>query len=483
MKTRKNKSLFLITQNPCEKFLQDHISLAPVPFDSKPSPTIQANPCAMYARTVVDQSWSRYPFFVSEEALSDEDHRKQGPLSYQETGLCDRIVALHESNEPNTLQGSADSLWNVMFKTMKHEEENAQFWWTTTGRLLAILLHQAKYPVTTQCNILLFYFSFLVPELGCRPDFLGRFIHWKSFMADSNMPLELSWEWDPEDKSPTVRLSIEPIGLDAGTPTNALNEFATTHLIENIQRNFMSADLRLFYYFSKELLSYNLGHPDTASTAAADHRSRSFLAFDFGRTSIMLKAYFLPAFKARESQVSTLALISQAIAGLAKLGLHFPGFEFLTDYIRMSKEGSRLETEMFAIDCVTPASARMKVYLRSQSTSFTSILSNVTLGGKLRQYNLDTGIAELEKLWKCVLLPARNASADEELPHKAHRTAGILYYYEIKPDQLMPTPRVYIPVRHYGQNDTAISKGLVQYFKTRGQDETSDRYLKAIQTA
>ena len=436
----------------------------------------------MYARAV-GQSWSRYSRFVSQESLSDEDYRKQKPLPYHDTELYDRVIALYESNEPGSLQGSADSLWKVIFKSLVHEEENAQFWWNTTGRLFAILLHQAKYQATTQCDILLFYFSFLVPGLGCRPDFSGKFNQWKSFMTDSNTPLELSWEWDPEDKSPTVRLSMEPIGLDAGTPQNALNEFATNHLVGNIQRNFMNIDLLLFHYFSKELLTYNSGHPDTASTTAAGHRSRSFIAFDFGKTSIMLKAYFFPAFKARESRMSALALISQAIAGLTKFGLYFPGFEFLTDYIRMTTEGSRLKTEIFAIDCVKPASSRLKVYLRSQSTSFTSVHTNMTLGGKLRQSNLDKGIAELEKLWKYVLLPARNASADEELPHKAHRTAGILYYYEIKPDQLMPTPRVYIPVRHYGQDDTTIARGLVQYLKTRGQDEISDRYLKALQAS
>ena len=436
----------------------------------------------MLVKASLDQSRNGSSPLVSEKSLSNENHRlvnKRKPLSYSKTGLRDRIISLCGSNETDTLQDSADSLWKVMCKHLEHKDRNAQFWWTTTGPLLAILLHEAKYQVTAQCDILLFYFFVLVPELGCRPDSSGKFTQWKSFMTDSHIPLELSWEWDPEDKSPIVRLSIEPIWLDAGTPQNALNAFATVHLVENVQRDLLGVDLRLFHYFSKELLTYNVEHRNTALTTAAGHQSRTFIAFDFGKTGITLKAYFFPIFKARESGLSTLALISQAIAGLGKLGLQVPGYDILCNYIRTSREGSMLETEMFAIDCVSPASSRMKVYLRSQSTSFESVRANMTLGGKLKKY--DKGIAELEKLWKSVLLPARNASAHEELPHKAHRTAGVLYYYEIKPDQLVPTPRVYIPVRHYGQNDTAISEGLVRYLKTRGLDETSDRYLRALQ--
>ena len=401
------------------------------------------------------------------------------------TETRDQILSLCDSNEVGNSRGSENVVWEVMSKHLKHQEINAQFWWSTTGPLLATLLHGAKYQITTQSEILLFYFLFLVPELGPRLDFSGKFSQWKSFMTDENMPLELSWEWGLGDNSPKVRLSMEPIGLDAGTLKDPLNQHATYRIVDQIQRIFPSIELSLFRHFSKELLTYTLENGIKDGTlATAGHQSRSFIALEFGKTSTMLKAYFFPVFKARETGQSTLALISRAIAKLAKVeGLRFPSYGSLSDYIRTSKEGSRLEAEMLSIDCVSPASSRMKLYLRSPSTSFSSVRANMTLDGKLEQPNLEKGIFELEKLWNLVLPAVQSGDSDTELPHKAHRTAGTLYYYDIGPGQLVPIPRLYIPVRHYGRNDTVIAEGLISYLKTREQDEMTGRYLNVLQSA
>ncbi len=399
----------------------------------------------------------------------------------------DEILSLYKKtdvSDVNYLQGSGELLWRVMSKNLKHEETNAQLWWKSTGSLLATLLYEAKYSVTVQCDILLFYFLILTPQLGPHPQALRGYSPWHSFMTDDNIPIELSWEWGLRDKSPVVRLSIEPIGLDAGTPQHTLNEFATNAVVDNFQHIYPSTDLSLFHYFSKELLTYNVERGDNdRAWATVGHQSRSFLAFDFGETTPMLKAYFLPIFKAMETGQSTMALISQAIDRLSKLErLTFPSYEILSEYLRTSTQGSELQAEMLAIDCVAPASSRMKIYMRSRSTSFDSIRANMTLDGKLEQRDLDKGITELEKLWKMVLLPARHATSSEELPRKDHRTAGILYYYDIRPGQPYPIPRLYIPVRHYGETDTAIAMGLTRYLKTRGEGEIAGRYLKALRT-
>ena len=386
----------------------------------------------------------------------------------------DKMLSLYKKTDVIHLRGSGDLLWRVMSQNLKHEEINAQLWWKSTGSLLATLLYEAQYSVTAQCDILLFDFLILAPQLGPHPQALRGRSPWKSFMTDDNIPIELSWEWGLRDKSPVVRLSIEPIGLDAGTPQDTLNKFATNAVVDNSQHIYPSTDLSLFHYYSKELLTYNVERC---------HQSRSFLSFDFGETKPMLKAYFLPIFKAMETGQSTMALISQAIDKLSKVeGLMFPSYEILCEYLRTSTQGSKLQAEMFSIDCVSPASSRMKIYVRSQSTSFDSIRANMTLDGKLRQRDLDKGMVELEKLWKMVLLPAQFATANEELPRKDHRTAGILYYYDIKPGQAYPIPRLYIPVRHYGETDTAIVMGLTRYLNTRGQDKTATHYLKALRT-
>ena len=278
---------------------------------------------------------------------------------------------------------------------------------------------------------------------------------------------------------------MEPIGLDAGTSQDSLNQFATNNFVDNYQHMFPYTELGLFRYFSKELLAYNVKYEDNNTAAATtDHRSRSFIAIDFGKSSPILKAYFIPIIKVRKTEHSTLTLVSQTITKLTDSEeLKFPNYDILSDYLQTSTEGSKLEVEMLSIYCVPSADSRLKMYLRSQSTSFNSIRANMTLDGKLEQTDLAKRIAELETLWSFVLLPARGMKADEELPDKAHRTAGILYYYDIRYGVLIPTPRLYIPVRHYGINDTAIVNGLLHYLKNRGKDEAAGHYLKALQTA
>ena len=395
------------------------------------------------------------------------------------------LLILHKSIDDDGVRDSSDALWKVLKKNLVHDEINAQSWWITTGSLLAILLRKANYQLEAQCDILLFYFAFIAPELGPSLDLFGRFPRWKSFMTDDGTPLEMSWEWGLGDSPPIVRLSIEPIGLTAGTPQDPLNQFATNRVVENVQHVSSTTDLRLYHYFSKELISYNVGHESKdAALATTAHQSRSFVAFDFGKTSNLLKAYFVPTFKAKETRQSALSLVTEAVAKLAKLeALHFPAYDLLLDYIQTSSEGSQLEAEMLAVDCVSPASSRIKVYLRSRSTSFKSVLANMTLNGELRQRNLDSGIMELAKLWNSVLLPTQHLSANEELPHSDHRTAGILYYYEFRHGKSIPTPRLYIPVRHYGQNDMAVAEGLVGYLRSRGQGEMAGWFWEALQSA
>lgn len=162
--------------------------------------------------------------------------RKAWTLRVSETR--DKILPLCDSIEVRNLEETGDALWEAMSKHLKHQDTNAQFWWSTTGPLLATLLREAQYQNAAQFEILLFYFLFLVPKLGPRLDSSGKFAPWKSFMTDESMPIELSWEWGLGNNPPTVRLSMEPIGLDAGTVKDPLNEHATYRTVDQIQRIF-----------------------------------------------------------------------------------------------------------------------------------------------------------------------------------------------------------------------------------------------------
>ena len=374
-----------------------------------------------------------------------------------------QIVQQTLSTEVTGFQPLVPRLWLLIDNYFPQTSSDCRFWWKETGVPLAILLQKAGYTINAQCQNLLFYYRCVVPELGAGSDAQGLPRYWKSFMTDHFSPIELSWEWGCGGESPTIRFSIEPIGPYAGTSADPLNQYATARLIHQYQRQLQNCDLRLFNHFSKELLSYSHSLEDIDKTSRVqEHRSRTFIGIDFGEGGVMVKAYFLPTFKAAELGQSSWTIISQAIKHLPDYSPSaFRGFSMLQKFVANSPQGSELEAEMFAIDCVAPATSRLKIYIRSHSTNFDSVRDVMRLGGTLCDPNLNHGLEELQRLWKLVLSQGQDFSTAEDLRHNNHRTAGILYYFDTKQGKTPPGVKVYLPVRHYGQNDLAIAEGLM----------------------
>ena len=104
----------------------------------------------------------------------------------------------------------------------------------------------------------------------------------------------------------------------------------------------------------------------------------------------------------------------------------------------------------------------------------------MTLGREIDDPDMEHGLAELQELWILVLGLDQHFSSSNELTPNSHRTAGILYYFELKPGQALPVPKVYIPVRHYGKNDQNIAEGLLKYLKKHRQSSAPENYVRAL---
>ena len=89
-------------------------------------------------------------------------------------------------------------------------------------------------------------------------------------------------------------------------------------------------------------------------------------------------------------------------------------------------------------------------------------------------------LEELHKLWDLVTGDGRTKSASEDLKRVSHRTAGILYNFEIQHGQRELVPKVYIPVRHYGKNDLAVLQGLRSWLQMRKLDWAGENYTNAL---
>ena len=377
-------------------------------------------------------------------------------------------------------QRTEPKLWKMINNYFPKAGADFQFWWRTTGIPFAILLQKSGYSLDAQCQHLLFYYRCVVTELGAGPNAQGLPIQWSSFMTDNFGPIELSWEWGCGGTTPTVRFSIEPIGPQAGTPADPINQYATHRLVRQYQPLLTNCDLSLFNHFSKELLSYNYS---SGELDAQGHKSRTFVAFELGKDGIMLKAYFIPTFRAAELKQSTWKTVVQSIEDLPNYSpSSYSGLTTIQKYLSTSRQGPGIAAELFAVDCVEATQSRLKIYVRSRETSFDSVRDVMTLGGALNDSKTARGIKELESLWRRVLAIPQDFPTSEELPQRDHRTAGILYYFDVKQGNPTPGVKVYIPVRHYGSNDMAVAEGLAQYLEKRGQGQFARRYLEALKS-
>ncbi|MCJ1388060.1 hypothetical protein MMC18_000904 [Xylographa bjoerkii] len=393
------------------------------------------------------------------------------------------IMRQYTPTQITAILPSEPQMW-VLINNFFTQERNSDlhFWWRATGFPFAVLLHQAGYAINHQCQNLLFYYCCVAPELGPGPNAQGAPRHWRSFMTDHFCPVELSWEWGYPGDSPTIRFSFEPIGPEAGTGADPFNQYSVSRLAHQYKRILPKCDLRSFDHFSKKLLSYSDNKDEMdRSRKRFGHESRAFVAFDFGNAGVTLKAYFIPGFKALEMGKSSLDLISEAIQSLPDYApSRYKGLSALLNFSMTYSEGAGLEAEIFAIDCVAPNASRLKIYMRGRSTCFKSVQEIMTLGGAVVEPDLAHGLKELHRLWNLVLGKEPDVPSAQDLYQNGHRTAGILYYFDIRPGQTLPGVKVYIPIRHYSQNDLVVAEGLKTYLESRGQGLLARKYIEAL---
>lgn len=381
-------------------------------------------------------------------------------------------------HEPSMMLSQPQHVLNLQSHIGCQSEQadiHTRFWWESTGVPFAALLEGAGYPSQLKDQILLFYLRHIIPHLGPGQVSGNPTQSWRSFMTDHHCPVEMSWEWGAGTQDPVVRFSVEPIGTFAGSPVDPFNQYAAAHMISQCQSMMPTCDLQLFQHFNSTLVSYN-----QKSTGDDEHQSRMFLAFDLCKDDVMLKAYFMPSFKAADQGISSMSLICDAVKQFPVLYSSVClSLNNLTSFCASVPE-LKLKAEIFAIDCVSPEVARLKIYMRSRSTSLQSVKTIMTLNGKLTDVKTLQGLEELDLVWRLVLGLRPDYPRDKELPLADHRTAGILYYFELKAGKSQPSPKVYIPVRHYGRNDMTIATGLQAYLTSVGKGALAPQYIETL---
>jgi DMATS type aromatic prenyltransferase len=393
-----------------------------------------------------------------------------------ELGIHDERITPYPCYPPELL------IWQRVNTELQHfESEHHRFWWNRhTGKALAVLLYNAKYPPELQYRDLKFFAQVVAPNLGISHETLRADTQpWPSFMTDDGTPLELSWDWGTRDASPTIRYSIEPIGLYAGTSLDPGNLIAGPVLQEQLRNSLPEMRLEWFHHFQESFSGGASSKGGQFQDNPDDHDSSIFYAFDLSKSGITAKVYFFPKAKGECNQ-SKLEVLLQAIHAAPhctedKLKACAVFSDFASD---AANQG--LEYEMLSMDLIDPLESRLKIYFRCRDTAFNSVINIMTLGGRSRNAKLYQGLGELYRLWKALF--GAYTPPDEPLAEVGHRTAGILYNVEFKLGDSVPVAKIYMPVRHYSSSDEAVILGLNDYFQYHQRGKYMPDYVRAMST-
>jgi DMATS type aromatic prenyltransferase len=380
--------------------------------------------------------------------------------------------ALKETDVPIPLS-AVTAVWHQVDSKFRHSLSfHGRYWWWKSGYALAVLLYNAEYSSLAQYQSLAFFVTVIAPSLGAANEPPLGAKAWSSFMTDDGNPVELSWAWGTGTKLPTIRFSIEPVGIHAGTPTDPENRHATSRFRQALLRSLTRTNVEWFDHFDAQLNCYDIAN----GLAHEGHSSQIFYAFDLAEDGITSKAYFFPGFRAGATGETNLSVISQAIATAPYCVPE--NLEALSVFQKFatSSSGLALEMDMLAIDLIDPMASRLKIYFRSRETSFTSVQHIMTLGNRTTTPELVQGVRNLKQLWDAVL-ERKGSQEDTPLPASDHRTAGLLYNVEFRLGSALPKVKIYIPVRHYVSSDMKIIHGLGDYLY--GVSGHGGRYLPA----
>jgi DMATS type aromatic prenyltransferase len=365
----------------------------------------------------------------------------------------------------------------IILHTSSKYHVDAESWWNIISPPMLSLMQSAGYSQEEQDKHAQFVKLQLVSFLGPSPEACST-PRFDSFCNDDFSPVELSWNFHA-GKS-TVRIGLEPIGRLAGTSVDPFNALETARLMSRLLTSQKPVDGTLWRHFSEDLA---VG-PDEASSVVArmkpnEHMTVNTISFDLSGEPIP-KVYFYPIAKALSSGVHAGELVSDSIERL-EINVT-PALNVIRAFVHDSKAeyGNILRTECLSFDAVDPHQSRIKVYLRTPQTSLRRLQEIYTLGGRLKGPEIDACLVNLRCFWSDVL---GVDDQDEELALSTHRTAGIIFNFELRHDDPLPKPKVYIPTRHYGGTDLAIAQGLSRFFHGLGWHQRADSYVDDVQRA
>ncbi|KAK2608292.1 hypothetical protein N8I77_006910 [Diaporthe amygdali] len=360
--------------------------------------------------------------------------------------------------------------------------EDALYWWRTSGQDLARMMHEADFPEKTQSQFLDFYRTVICPLLKGRPqpDSLPTAVGW-----DGN-PFEYSWEFKGSTKKSSVRFVLD---LSEARPPNKdcpMSVETVERVLEVLSKKSPLYDDHWHRAIERWCVYSNASSEKQRDLIAkAGHQTPTILGFDINpkitekapdMLPVMIKSYFPPCFVGADRGFTRFQALSLGVRQLPDIGSHpniLLGLKMIEDYVADNPKyegcGRGLST-----DFVPAGKARLKVYLRYWGDDFDEVWDYYTLGGRIPIPDLDE---DKEKLRDLIALargrdyPAHKIRQETEAEKKRRAILGTKpssLYFSLTPDKPYPIPKFYFYPGFQAPNDEAIAQGIDTWLEKYG---------------
>ncbi|KAK2042431.1 TdiB protein [Colletotrichum somersetense] len=396
------------------------------------------------------------------------------------------------------------------------DPEDVQFWASYLVPRFRMYLAEASSYTVKQQEAHASCFSAAVEALGPR----HPHPYVKSVMTPNSSPIELSLNLS-EDRPPTVRFYLEPLGYETGTDEDPFGELWTPHSFSCLAAQVASVDARWYQHLREAFRLKDKNEINKAKTGNCPGvwLPTMFMGIDFVGDHRLLKCSFCPIRKllAMGADWNHLADHNQFVLDVVR---QLPGFganaraalDVLGQYIVESPKttasvrgdgvgggledsGIKRETgsgakrpmpffNLVSVDCSDLNKGRVKLYARINSTSFASIRDAVTLGGRLTDEVTMDGLRHLQSVWHLLLNDPtiKNDTGYARPVDPVSICQGIDINWEISEKLPVPHAKVYVPVHIFHANDVEVNRNLCQIFKKlQWNDWAEGRYEVMLQ--
>ena len=344
------------------------------------------------------------------------------------------------------------------------------YWWSTSGRDLSSMLHEANYPEEVQRHFLSFYRDTICSQLGPRPDSTST----KSGVGWDGSPFEYSFELKGSTKSQTVRFVVDLSQLRPADKTNPLSMATTQKVVDSLAERTPGFDDTWYRALARWFVHSHLSATEQqALVAEAGYQTPLILGFDIhphisapGRLPVLAKVYFPPCFTAAAKGITRWQAVRSAIRQLPDIHSHpniLRSLALIEDYLSDKPKDWENGTRYLATDFVSSGKARLKIYMRYPGQSFDEIWDYYTLGGRIPDLEDDKEkVRDLINLTSGTGYDAETGkqSQTDQPPYTSVGRKLTAIYFSLSAENPCPAPKICIYPANFAPTDEVIARGL-----------------------